>query len=235
MFLHNIKKHIKNRVFNFRQKKNNIKIAISANISRNSIFEGANRIYSNSSFSGEMGYGTYIGNNTNLINTKIGRFCSISDNITCRNDTHPTGAPFVSTSPMFYSLPNRNSQTGQSFASKQYFDEFKYVDDEKKYSLIIGNDVWIGDGALFIGAIKVGDGAIIAARAVVTKNVPPYSIVGGIPAKIIKYRYDDETINFLLKLKWWKKNIEWFQKNVELMCDIEKLKRNSEIFHSLGI
>jgi len=224
MFLHKIKKLIKNTLFNLRNK-NKIQISLSASVAKNSIFEGANKIGSGSSFSGEMGYGTYIANNTKLTAAKIGRFCSIASNVFCRNDTHPVGKPFATTSPAFYSLLKQN---GETFAKKQSFDEFVWCDNEKKYSLIVGNDVWIGDGALFVGAIKVGDGAIVAARSVCTKDVPPYAVVGGVPAKIIKYRYDEETINFLLKLKWWDKDVNWLRENAELMCDIEKLKETFE-------
>ena len=77
----------------------------------------------------------------------------------------------------------------------------------KKYSnerpVKIGNDVWIGRGAFIKGGVTIGDGAVIAAHAVVTKDVPPYAIVCGVPAKIIKYRFDCETIKELLDLKWW--------------------------------
>ena len=62
------------------------------------------------------------------------------------------------------------------------------------------------------------------AHAVVTKDVPPYAIVGGIPAKVIGYRYDEETIDFLLKIKWWNNDINWFKENWELLCDLDKLK-----------
>ena len=67
----------------------------------------------------------------------------------------------------------------------------------------IGNDVWIGNGACIMGGIKIGDGAIVATNAVVTKDVPPYAIVGGVPAKVIRYRFDETTIKELLDLKWW--------------------------------
>ena len=88
----------------------------------------------------------------------------------------------------------------------------------------IGNDVWIGEGAFLVGGITIEDGAVILAHAVVTKDVPPYAIVGGVPARIIKYRYDEETIAFLLRVKWWNNSIDWFQQNWRLLTDIEKLK-----------
>lgn len=105
------------------------------------------------------------------------------------------------------------------------FEEYSYVDKERKYALEIGNDVWIGQNVFLIGGIHVGDGAVILAGAVVTKDVPAYAIVGGVPAKIVKYRYDDETIEFFLNIKWWNNSGEWYKEHWELLCDIEKLKK----------
>ena len=88
----------------------------------------------------------------------------------------------------------------------------------------IGNDVWIGEGAFLAGGITVGDGAMILARAVVVQNVPPYAIVGGVPAKVISFRYDEDTINWLLDIQWWNLDTNWLKENWKLLCDIDKLK-----------
>lgn len=90
---------------------------------------------------------------------------------------------------------------------------FSHVDQTKNYApskggTKIGNDVWIGMDALILAGISVGDGAVIGAGSVVTKDVPPYAIVGGNPAKIIRYRFDKETIEALLKIRWWEWDIE---------------------------
>ena len=80
---------------------------------------------------------------------------------------------------------------------------------------VIGNDVWIGYEAAIMAGVTIGDGAIIGTRAVVTKDVPPYTIVGGVPAKPIRKRFSDETISLLLELKWWNWPIERISQNIE--------------------
>ena len=104
-------------------------------------------------------------------------------------------------------------------------DEFLFYDKNKGIVNRIGSDVWIGLDVTIIGGVTIGDGAVVLTNAVVTKDVPPYAVVGGVPAKIITYRYDEETIAFLLKSKWWDNNEEWFENNWELMCDLEKFKK----------
>lgn len=94
----------------------------------------------------------------------------------------------------------------------------------ENYPLWIGNDVWIGEGAFLAGGITVGDGAMILARAVVVQDVPPYAIVGGVPAKVISFRYDEDTINWLLDIQWWNLDTNWLKENWKLLCDIDKLK-----------
>lgn len=94
-----------------------------------------------------------------------------------------------------------------------------------KGDTIIGNDVWIGHEALIMPAVSIGDGAIIASRSVVTKDVPPYSIVAGNPAKIIRKRFDEKTISQLLDIKWWDWTIDKISKNIEIIvaADIDAL------------
>ncbi len=96
-----------------------------------------------------------------------------------------------------------------------------------KGDTVVGNDVWIGYDVLVMPGIKIGNGAIIASRSVVTKDVEPYSVVGGNPAKVIKKRFDDQTIRLLEEIKWWDWNIEKITKNLEILTssDIEKLKK----------
>ena len=104
-------------------------------------------------------------------------------------------------------------------------NQLRFADNN--YPVVIGNDCWIGDGVSIIGGVKIGDGAVILAGAIVTKDIPPYAIVGGIPAQIIKYRYSEQDINFLLKFQWWNKDPKWLNNNSELFLDIEKLKKST--------
>lgn len=182
-------------------------------ISSTSSFEGANVIGDNTSFCGHMGYGTYICNDCSIIGN-IGRFCSIAPEVKNTLGVHPVSDPYVSTSPMFFSLLN---QTGKTFAKKQLFEELRDP-------IEIGHDCWIGQRVFIVGGVKIGIGAVVLAGAVVTKDIPPYAIVGGVPAKVLKYRYDDDTINFLLKSEWWNMPIDWLETNYELFSNIDEFK-----------
>ena len=185
----------------------------SSRISHRSYFEGANRIDSCCTFGGVMGYGSYIGPNC-YIRANIGRFTSIAPFVRTNSGMHPYMAPYVTTCPMFYSTRKQN---GHTFADRMMFKEIKDI-------VNIGSDCWIGENVFIVGGVNIGDGAVVLAGAVVTRDVPPYAIVGGLPAKILKFRYDEETIRWLLKFQWWNKELNWLKKNWELLCDITKLK-----------
>lgn len=103
--------------------------------------------------------------------------------------------------------------------AKKYRDKRRF---HNHHQIIIGNDVWIGRGATIMGGVKIGSGAIIGANATVSKDIPPYAIVAGNPAKIIKYRFDEETIKKFMAVKWWNWSIEKILENAPLMDNPEK-------------
>lgn len=184
-------------------------------------FEGYNRIGENSFFNNvELGEGTYVGKHCNFFNTSIGRYCSIANNVKTGFGNHPASV-FVSTYPAFYY--NTKNELGHFFYDQDVpaYNVYKYVDNLKNRIVEIGNDVWVGDNVLIMDGIKVGNGAIIAAGAVVTKDVEPYTIVGGVPAKIIRYRFDKKQVEFLERFRWWEKGYEWCKNNYKDFRDIE--------------
>ncbi|ASL68021.1 acetyltransferase [Bacillus thuringiensis] len=215
-------KRILKRVYVYIRFKNVI-IGSRGNISTRTIFEGQNKVGRNAWFDGYMGYGSYIGDGS-TINGEIGRYCSIGHQVTVLTGTHPSHV-FVSTSPVFYSTRKQN---GTTYTETQRFEEIMYSDKENRYGVTIGNDVWIGFQATIIGGVKIGDGAIIASNAVVTKDVAPYTIVAGIPAKEVGRRFDEDTIRWLCNFKWWNKPEEWIKNNAEIFTDINLFKKNMQ-------
>lgn len=206
-----MKNAVKRFLLKIKYGKLNVKFAKNSQIAVSSFFGGCNRIGKNSRFSGSLGYASYIGEDC-VINAKIGKYCSIASGVRTVRGNHPS-KDWVSTHPAFFSP---NMQCGMTYSKEQRFEEFKAP-------IEIGNDVWIGDSVLLMDGVEIGDGAIIAAGAVVAKNVPPYAVVGGVPAKTIRYRFDEDQINFLLNLKWWEKDEKWIKENAEKFSDVRNL------------
>lgn len=166
------------------------------------------------------------------LNTRIGRYCSIGARVKVLGPNHPIKR--FTTSSITY---DKNF----IICSKFYEDnpdidnlQSDNNDVRNKLNLRIGNDVWIGEDATLLRGISIGDGSIIAAKSVVTKDVPPYSIVGGVPALKIKNRFDEDTIQKLIKLNWWNLNpkivLDNMTENVlDFINNIEKLD-NREVF-----
>ncbi|RGN42095.1 antibiotic acetyltransferase [Bacteroides sp. AF16-49] len=144
-------------------------------------------------------------------NANIGNYCSIANDVRIGLGKHPTG--LISTNSIFYKTGIRK-------------DWAVHIDYNEEETINIGNDVWIGNGAIIMDGITVGNGAIIGARALVTKDIPPYAIVGGIPAKIIKYRFDEETINLLQKSQWWDLPDKTIENILPIFTNSERIKDN---------
>lgn len=133
---------------------------------------------------------------------RIGRYCSIGEQVQIGRHPHPMH--WASTSPFFYIEPS--SVLDLKFPSYGDLKSHDFLSDAPPVVPIltfIGNDVWIGHGAFILPGVKIGDGAVVAAQAVVTKDVPPYSIVAGSPARVIRYRFNSEEVTRLLNSKWW--------------------------------
>ena len=151
---------------------------------------------------------SYISRDCVIVNTIIGKFCSIADNVIINAGKHPLN--FVSSSPVFYSKNN---------CLKKCFNEISYNEYD---STIIGNDVWIGTHAFIKGGISIGDGAVIGAYTIVTKDVEPYTVIVGNPGRVLKKRFDDDLIKKLLKLKWWSFNEDLLRKCSSKMNNVNE-------------
>ena len=137
----------------------------------------------------EVGKYSYVGNYSTVIDCEIGRYCSIADNCVIGGMSHPTD--WVSTSPVMYRGRN---------CLKTNFTELPY--EESKHT-VIGNDVWIGNNCHIKAGVRLSTGCVIGMGSVLTKDVGPYEIWAGNPAKLIRKRFDDVTIDKLLKTEWW--------------------------------
>lgn len=157
---------------------------------------------------------TYISDHCWIINTTIGSFCSIASNVMIGGGKHPLN--FVSTSPVFYSKRN----ILKTCFAKVNFEEYART--------LIGNDVWIGSHAFIKGGVSIGHGAVIGAYCVVTKDIEPYSIVAGNPGKLIRKRFDDTTIEKLIKSQWWNYSKETLKEKAVQFENVEEFLRSQE-------
>jgi len=193
-----------------------VRVKFFSKINKRTEFEGHNFIgRSIGLYDSFIGFGTYISNECEFTKTKIGRFCSIARNVKTIHGAHPT-SHFVSTHPAFYSTLN---QAGFCFVNETLFKENKDLDN--KYSISIGNDVWIGNDVRIMEGVSIGNGAIIGACSLVLKDVPPYAIVGGVPAHIIRFRFEEDTVRCLLKIKWWDWSLKYIKQNYILFSNIK--------------
>ncbi len=201
-----------------------IYVADHAVIEPNTVFGGTNFFFS-------MGAFSYTRSLLPL-NTIVGRYTSIANDVRRTGFSHPTDR--FTTSPLTYSADGNIVKAHLNTQPSQ----FKMVSPgiEEESPIVIGNDVWIGQDVLILSTgINIGDGAIVAVGSVVTKDVPPYAIVGGVPARVIKYRFEEHIIEQLMQLKWWQYDFTHFSTvagddSIEVFIEkMEKLIQENKI------
>lgn len=211
-----LKKNLKIKLFNWKNRERNITLKEDVYFNNQTSLEGNNIVYGGTQINdSHIGYGTYISHNCKLPHSIIGRYCSIGENSKIVFGQHPT-SKFISTHPAFYST---KCQAGFSYVETDMFKEHKYANEEDK-SVIIGNDVWIGQNVLIMEGVKIADGSVVGTGAIVTKDTEPFSINVGVPARKVKYRFNEAERQFLLELKWWDKGEGWIIKNKNYFRDV---------------
>ncbi|HAT4204379.1 CatB-related O-acetyltransferase [Clostridium perfringens] len=179
----------------------------SSKINKNSAISSGVKFYRSS-----IDKYSYIGRNSFIIDTEIGKFCSIAPGCNIGGTGHPI--EWVSTSSVFHKWEN---------ILKKNFSRHEYDIFSKTR---IGNDVWIATNSMIKAGVSISDGAIIGMGSVVTKNVGPYEIWAGNPAKCIRKRFDDETIKLLLDMKWWDLSDEDLTEKAKYFNNVNSLVDN---------
>lgn len=181
----------------------------NAKISKNAYIRSGSRFYSS-----ELGDYSYLGRNCYMTRTRVGKYCSVADNCSCGMPEHRLDT--VSTSQLF--LKGKNCVGTQ----------FGVLPHPKYKTTVIENDVWIGMNVNIRAGVTIGTGAVIGMGSIVTKNVPPYAIVAGNPARIIRYRFDEETVSRLLDSKWWELDQSLIEQLAPAFDDPDKLLKKIE-------
>lgn len=186
---------------------------------RNVIFEGRAYMGKDTSITNsDIGYGTIIHNYCYVSETKIGRYSEFSPDVKVVIGQHPVYERFVSTHSAFYST---NDYPGYTFRDENVMKENKYIAPENKYQVIIGNNVYIASYVRILAGVTIGDGAIVGACSLVTRDVEPYGVYVGIPAKKVGSRFEPEIIEKLERIKWWDRDEAWLREHVKDFDDVD--------------
>jgi virginiamycin A acetyltransferase len=179
-------------------------IIIDSQIYRNTSINRRNYILRS-----KIGRYTYTGIGSSIRSAEVGNFCSLGWNVSIGGGNHDYS--HVTSSPLwrFNMLDGGNIKHSTNHELQNRYENFGYCS--------IGNDVWFASNVIVLRDVKIGNGAVIGAGAIVTKNVEPYSIVVGVPAKVVKKRFDDKTIAALQEIQWWNWSIETIRNNVDLI------------------
>lgn len=198
----------------------NIRISKLARVDINSVINRKSRIYRFCQIvNSNIGAYSYVSPSTTIINCQVGKFCSIAPNVCIGLGIHNLNN--LSTSPLFTSKKN---SIGICWTTKTLINEH--------LPIIIGNDVWIGQNSMIKDGVKIGNGAVVGAGALVTKDVPPYAVVGGVPARIIKYRFPLDVIDKIMDINWWDLTEKDLRYNIDAFQD-ENINKALSKFHTI--
>ncbi|MCR4892037.1 MAG: hypothetical protein K5989_07665 [Lachnospiraceae bacterium] len=180
---------------------------------RNAILCGRNFLGKNTAFrDGVLGFGSYINRYGDFTHARIGKYSCIGANVSTAVGSHPLNGSAA----LHPAFTNPEKILGFSYTDKLEFED-------STPHIEIGNDVWIGNHVVLLDGIRIGDGAVVGAGAVVTWDLPPYSVNVGVPAKTIRYRFPEETIDKLLRLKWWNRDEDWIRRNIARFRNADEL------------
>lgn len=160
----------------------------------------------------QIGDYSYVETDVRISHTVIGRFTAVAPGAQIGMAAHPIGQR-VTTHPAFY---QHRPDAGYDFVAATDHEEFRTTH--------VGSDVWIGANVLVRDGVTIGDGAIVGAGAVITHDIPAYAVAVGVPGRVIRYRFDTETIEYLLRLRWWDRSDEWLREHAHLMDDVSRLR-----------
>lgn len=171
-----------------------------------------------------LGFGSYINDNSDLTDTSVGKYTSVGSDVKTVLGSHPVHGQ-AAMHPAFYAS---GGALGYTYVTEDSFEEYRFAAGKEPFKVAVGNDVWIGNGVRIMQGVTIGDGAVIGTGAVVTKDVPPYAICTGVPAKVKDYRFDEGEIKQLLKLQWWDRGEVFIREHIHAFKDVKELLREME-------